>query len=89
MNAMHVCLSVSTIFNVPVVQYGLRIRLMEFRIEKEICELKRMDGNIRSHTAVLRPQTPGDLISLIKNCTQESGVLFDDQKLFLWRHVLY
>jgi len=66
MNVMHVCPSLSAIFNVPVAQYGLRIKLMEFRIEREICELKRMDGNIRSHIAVLRPQMSRDLI---KNCT--------------------
>jgi hypothetical protein len=48
MNVMHVYLYLSRIFNVPSVQYGLRIRLMDFRIEKEIGELKRMERNIRS-----------------------------------------
>jgi hypothetical protein len=48
MNVMQVYPSVSTIFHVPGVQYGLRIRLMEFRIEREIGELKGMEGNFRT-----------------------------------------
>jgi hypothetical protein len=46
-NVMQVSLSLSTTFNIPDVQYGLLIRLMEFRVEREIGELKRMEGNIR------------------------------------------
>jgi hypothetical protein len=48
MTVMQVSLSLSTILNVPVLQYGLSIRLMLFRIEREINEVKRMEGNIRS-----------------------------------------
>jgi hypothetical protein len=40
MKVMQVYLSLSTIFNVPGVQYGLHIRLIEFRNEREIGELK-------------------------------------------------
>jgi len=40
MNVMNVNIYLSTIFNVPVVQCGLRITLMDFRIEREIGELK-------------------------------------------------
>jgi hypothetical protein len=47
MNVMQVSLSLSTTFNIPDVQCGLLIRLTEFRIKREICELKRMEGNIR------------------------------------------
>ena len=39
MKVMQVYLSLSTIFNVPGLQYGLIIRLMGFRIEREIGEL--------------------------------------------------
>jgi hypothetical protein len=62
---MQFCLSLCTIFNVPGVQYGLRIRLMEFQIEREISEIKGMEGNISEHIAVVCRQI---LRYLIKNC---------------------
>jgi hypothetical protein len=50
MNVMDVYLYLSRIINVPGVQYGLHIRLMSFRFESEIGELKKLREILGAHS---------------------------------------